>query len=169
MALIKCPECGKEISDKSKSCIHCGYPLNDAHISKPKQYCIVLLSFDKGKKLSMYAVLHRIDASMTPKDVDRVYDALPYVLKTNISYDEALDFKRDFYLIGADAEIKEMNGESVSLEDIRRTPLKTFCPKCKSTQVTTGARGFSFVTGFIGSDKTVNRCSKCGYKWTPRF
>lgn len=28
MALIKCPECGKEISDRSRSCIHCGYPLN---------------------------------------------------------------------------------------------------------------------------------------------
>ena len=27
MALIKCPECGKEISDKSEKCIHCGYPL----------------------------------------------------------------------------------------------------------------------------------------------
>ena len=27
MALIKCPECGKEISDKASACIHCGYPL----------------------------------------------------------------------------------------------------------------------------------------------
>lgn len=27
MALIKCPECGKEISDKANSCIHCGYPI----------------------------------------------------------------------------------------------------------------------------------------------
>lgn len=27
MALIICPECGKEISDKSETCIHCGYPL----------------------------------------------------------------------------------------------------------------------------------------------
>lgn len=27
MALIKCPECGKEISDKAVSCLHCGYPL----------------------------------------------------------------------------------------------------------------------------------------------
>lgn len=27
MALIKCPECGKDISDKAHSCIHCGYPL----------------------------------------------------------------------------------------------------------------------------------------------
>lgn len=27
MALIVCPECGKEVSDKSEACIHCGYPL----------------------------------------------------------------------------------------------------------------------------------------------
>ena len=27
MALIKCPECGKEVSDKAEICIHCGYPL----------------------------------------------------------------------------------------------------------------------------------------------
>lgn len=29
MAIIKCPECGREISDKSKMCIHCGYPLEE--------------------------------------------------------------------------------------------------------------------------------------------
>lgn len=29
MALIKCPECGKEVSNKAKACIHCGYPLED--------------------------------------------------------------------------------------------------------------------------------------------
>lgn len=29
MALIKCPECGKEISDKSKTCINCGYPISE--------------------------------------------------------------------------------------------------------------------------------------------
>ncbi len=27
MALIDCPECGKQISDKAVSCIHCGNPL----------------------------------------------------------------------------------------------------------------------------------------------
>ena len=27
MALIKCPECGKEISDRASACIHCGCPL----------------------------------------------------------------------------------------------------------------------------------------------
>lgn len=28
MALIKCPECGKEISDRAPACIHCGFPLS---------------------------------------------------------------------------------------------------------------------------------------------
>lgn len=27
MALINCPECGKEISDTAQSCPHCGYPI----------------------------------------------------------------------------------------------------------------------------------------------
>ena len=30
MALIKCPECGKEISDQAKACIHCEYPIPKA-------------------------------------------------------------------------------------------------------------------------------------------
>lgn len=34
MALIKCPECGKEISDKSPACIHCGFHLEAA---EPKE------------------------------------------------------------------------------------------------------------------------------------
>ena len=28
MALIKCPECGREISDKAASCPNCGFPIN---------------------------------------------------------------------------------------------------------------------------------------------
>lgn len=29
MALIKCPECGQEVSNLAPACIHCGYPLNE--------------------------------------------------------------------------------------------------------------------------------------------
>ena len=28
MALIKCPECNKEVSDKAEICVHCGYPIS---------------------------------------------------------------------------------------------------------------------------------------------
>lgn len=29
MALIKCPECGKDVSDKASACIQCGFPLSN--------------------------------------------------------------------------------------------------------------------------------------------
>ena len=38
MSLIKCPECGKEISDKVHACIYCGYPLTE--ISRKPQEII---------------------------------------------------------------------------------------------------------------------------------
>ena len=34
MALINCPECGKEISDSTKICPHCGYKLKNKSDSK---------------------------------------------------------------------------------------------------------------------------------------
>lgn len=42
------------------------------------------------------------------------------------------------------------------------------CPKCGSTAVAIGERGYSLLTGFIGSGQTMNRCGKCGYKWKPK-
>lgn len=41
------------------------------------------------------------------------------------------------------------------------------CPRCGSTSITAGQRGYSLLTGFIGSGKTVNRCANCGHKWKP--
>ncbi len=38
MALIKCPECGKEISDQAKACPNCGCPINETD-AKYCQYC----------------------------------------------------------------------------------------------------------------------------------
>lgn len=48
MALIKCPECGKEISDKALACPNCGMPLRredrgtyDVVITREKQWFLV--------------------------------------------------------------------------------------------------------------------------------
>ena len=41
------------------------------------------------------------------------------------------------------------------------------CPRCGSTNITAGQRGYSLLTGFIGSGRTVNRCANCGHKWKP--
>ena len=36
MALIKCPECEKDISDKSKACPHCGFPFPEQTLQENK-------------------------------------------------------------------------------------------------------------------------------------
>ena len=41
------------------------------------------------------------------------------------------------------------------------------CPRCGSPNITAGQRGYSLLTGFVGSGSTVNRCANCGHKWKP--
>lgn len=44
---------------------------------------------------------------------------------------------------------------------------KPKCPKCGSTEIGVTNRGYSLLTGFIGSGKTMNVCKNCGHKWKP--
>lgn len=45
--LINCPECGKEVSNKSEKCIHCGYPFKVVAVKKeePKAQLVGLRVF----------------------------------------------------------------------------------------------------------------------------
>lgn len=43
MAMIKCPECGVEISDKAKKCPHCGYPIKKSKGRRISQIIICTL------------------------------------------------------------------------------------------------------------------------------
>ena len=46
MTLIKCPECQREISNSSKQCIHCGYPLSEKEVAALK----LIIDSMKGRK-----------------------------------------------------------------------------------------------------------------------
>ncbi len=56
MALINCPECGKEISDQAQSCINCGYVLHKE----------TTIANDNGKKKMFSAHLLNIIAFCVP-------------------------------------------------------------------------------------------------------
>lgn len=49
MGLIKCPECGKEISDKSENCVNCGFPIIQKENLEKK--------IKKDKKQSIYGII----------------------------------------------------------------------------------------------------------------
>ena len=42
------------------------------------------------------------------------------------------------------------------------------CPHCGSHAVTSGTKGFTLTTGFIGSGNVRLACMSCGKKWKPK-
>ena len=54
MALIKCPECGKEISDRASACIHCGCPLGEGSQTKIKIQNCDWTTFMQPVSVSIY-------------------------------------------------------------------------------------------------------------------
>ena len=49
MAIINCPECGKEISDAAEKCIYCGYPLREPAAAPEKKSIVSILADFAGK------------------------------------------------------------------------------------------------------------------------
>lgn len=70
MALIKCPECGKEISDRAKACIHCGYPLSseESIISRNQNN---ILETDSEGDYDVLKLIH-IDKKKLFKGIDKL-------------------------------------------------------------------------------------------------
>ena len=144
MALINCPECGKEISDKSKQCIHCGYPL------KQKNICLVNgkeqdLSFLIDGSCNSFEAIVKINA-MTGSCFETSCEIVSEIMKTK-QIPSALKIKTKQEYLDEKNQIR--------------------CPKCNSTNIGITNRGYNVLTGFIGSGKTMNFCQSCGYKWKP--
>lgn len=91
-----------------------------------------------------------------------------YLLLFNISHDgnfilQMLKLKNDDPI---EYELKIAQFREIA-ERKKAEDSKPRCPKCGSTSITAGQKGYSFWTGFLGSNKTVNRCSNCGHTWKP--
>lgn len=91
MALILCPECGKEISDASGRCIHCGYPLRKRSLSPRPLVLLVLVvlavlvcsvvcgQLYAGRHKPVLSLPYGLDASMTPKQLNEKMQAEGFV------------------------------------------------------------------------------------------
>lgn len=76
--------------------------------------------------------------------------------------DDIIEYELKMSQFRSQVEAQEAEEERKKAEES-----KPRCPKCGSTNITAGQRGYSFWTGFLGSNKTVNRCSNCGHTWKP--
>lgn len=169
MALITCPECGKQISDQAEACPNCGYPLKKQTVSVAshgnglQKITLNTKTVPPSKKIECIKLVCEANNMGLAKAKQLVESGdVAAVIRENIEPDKAQKIVKSFLDLGAYACAFNM-GEA----DPTYGAGKIVCPKCGSTEIHAGARGFSLMTGFIGSGKTVITCLRCGYKWKP--
>ena len=147
MALIKCPECNKDISSKSKICIHCGYPIESDNI-----YCMINgISYD----LSF----------MLDDSIDTLFKGKQLHLLTRCNLKDCLDKTKTIVKTGEIPKVLNLKQqEKVEEKNIIR------CPTCGSTKVKRipvidKIAGAAMVGLFSKTAKSQFKCEICRYKW----
>ena len=154
MALISCPECSKEISDKADNCPQCGFPIaKQSATPKPSLPAMIWESEEAG---FISVVCPSCNKS------------------SNIKQSVATMTSKGYKLHG---EGKCVCG-LVFDEIIRDERIK--CPKCGSTEIMVQKEGFdaksaccgAFLVGPFGllcgakeANKLNRHCLKCAHKW----
>mgnify|MGYP000260335541 CR=1 FL=1 len=182
MALIKCKECGKEISDQAEACPNCGCPLN-AHTAK--------------------GVIHFYWANMkgnTFLKTNIIVDGTPYgELKCGHSIDVSIPtgthtvelYFKEKCVIEETIDITESHPEEYfafqqALLSLKRVPASSVknwnktnklgtvntpkCPTCGSTKIVKISMNRKILSvGMIGLASTsagkTFKCKNCGYMW----
>lgn len=142
-----CKKCGTVTfslkKDLSKElCMMCGTLGTRQFV--PKQYLDEYGNLKPGAKEQIFEELVKTSSEFDQEAHDRV----PLVLA---------QYERQSAMLAAEAKGQDTSNTSSSVR----------CPKCGSYSVATTNRGYSLLTGFIGSSSPRNVCQKCGHKWKP--
>ena len=151
MALIICPECDGTVSDKASACVHCGYPLHGG---------------------STVQATRTGSGTQSQHFCTACGAALPHRVRFCTSCGAPVGTP------GPSAVSQPVQTRQAPAQPLapaspmppapkQKEPEVLKCPKCGSTLVTTGERGYSIIWGFMGAGSTVNRCGKCGFMWKP--
>lgn len=157
MALINCPECGKEISDKSEKCINCGCPINNI---SPK-YKVIINGYTNTDTAAFAGINQVFNQNLSYEEAMDILNGGEHTLMETESYEEAKDCANELSSWWINAHIISEGSEVLFSSNRKRVK----CPKCNSTDISTMSRGYNLLLGFLGSGKPVNVCMKCGYKW----
>ncbi len=138
MALINCPECGKEISDKSEKCIHCGYPIQQSNLCKinGKEFDLSFLLDDS------YSILYKV------RDL------------IQISGSDITHVKPEVEKIIQQKEIPKFLNLPLKKSDDDTVPK---CPTCSSTNIKriSATERTTSIIGLGIFSKKINKTYKC--------
>lgn len=176
-----------------KYCLHCGCIYADSYINYKNEDCMVCgFKLIEDTDITEEQFLHLSDCEKDNYEL-KIYN----ICKQSEFFDENEynelhnDLANNWYYTFRFDKFEELTGEKAftkeneayhDIESKKRVSEamskyagtitsndsnQVKCPKCGSTSITAGQRGYSLLTGFIGSGKTVNRCANCGHRWKP--
>ena len=157
MALINCPECNKEISDKAEICPHCGYKLPKQEPMFQGVYCPKCLKASWTKD-GIGETCIFCNTKMK-KSIYATYDEVHQFCENHPELKQSPEFSQEAYN-------KRVNYVPVDYMNVNSPK----CPTCGSSNVQnigTSERVAS-VAMFGLFSKKINKsfkCKNCGYTW----
>ncbi len=135
MALIKCPECGKEISSKAEICIACGFPikqyLNNIEEKKEDNYICCEFCGERNEPDADYceACGMRITPYTTIKN-----KKVTYLETDNRNGEpEIIGFAKAFMRNSPPKKIENQNFHGIYRYSLLGEKQEVYCPRCKSS------------------------------------
>ncbi|MEM5768616.1 MAG: zinc ribbon domain-containing protein [Bacillota bacterium] len=179
MALIRCAECGKELSDKAEVCIHCGCPIQSGQQNVGIDVRAILKKNNLSKfaasvEISKIADISRAEAVKMIEDEigDESYSFMDKLKAQTQNINESAALQRE-------EKKKEKEEEKARIAKMDREGT-AYCPKCKSTSLSAHKKGFGIgkavvgaaftggiglVAGNLGAKKVRVTCMNCGHQF----
>lgn len=180
MAVIKCTECGHDVSTYADKCPNCGCPVSVivGNVGEANDKYDIVLEDPGENVLQVVRFIRELSTPMKGlREAKEIVENVPQTIIQSIRKSDGEEVVSKLAEIGCIARIEPSHGAPNSAmktdpSNIKSTylfdkdqPIK--CPRCGSTSIATTSRGYNIITGFIGSNKTVNRCGRCGHTWKP--
>lgn len=157
MALINCPECNHEVSDKASSCPHCGYELPKPKPTFQGVYCPSCLDLGIKTDIEVCPFCHTKYKNSIYGTLDEIYD----YEKSHPEIKQSPEFSQEAY---------NRRVNYVPYEYGSGTSSKIKCPTCGSTNTSKiGTLNRMASVGLLGlaSSKIgkMHKCNNCGSTW----